>query len=627
MFSRKQNDLLEYLYGHGVTSSVTLASYLNDSKRSVITYVKEINASVGGSPLILSSNRGYSLDQEQYEQMQNETREVAGDSPERIALLIRRLVNSYTDRLNIYDICEELHYSESTIRASFYKIRNIAKDYGLDIQLSYNTAMLVGSELSKRELYISLFQDEIERNMYDFSVVYEQLPQYSSDKLYQTFVGAVKQCCRQVDDYELVRLFYRLLIAMDRIAHGHVIRHAADEAFCPEYLGTSDREFGETVAREVGRITDISFPEGEILYLAESFASICIYSRIDDHVTPEMLPNEMWPGCYEMVESIIDEIRRLYGVDLRKDPEEYVLFALNVRTVIRRTHMGIRLRNPYLKKVRGHNSSVFDCAAYIAEIIGQNFHVRISEDDIACLALCLGHSFERDYASTKVRVLFVLPSYYNVHQNIYDYYRRQFGNFIVAEHTSALSLYGDLDEVDLIVSTLDLRNLGGKRLLQIGPLQSMVERSRFERVVYDLYTEKLHQNFTSVFRNLLGESRFCVCPEELKDREEALRFLTGPLKEAGILTEEGETAILRREELSGTARDGVALPHTMEYPANKDTMSLMVSDHAIRWGSTEVHVILLLTAEDGHNQNTVLKIINSLDITLRNRDINRKLLR
>ncbi len=608
--NKKQSELIEYMYIHGSASSNVLASQLKISKRTVISYVRQINGLYPEADLIVSSNRGYTLDAEVFEKVRGELPElVDNDSSERASLIIRMFLTGYGDKINMYEIGEKLHYSESTIRSTLYKIKNTVKKYDLDIQLSYNSAVLTGPEEGKRELYFSLFQDTIERNLFDFTQLYSMLPQYSSDRIYREFDACLKKYYNGVCDYEEVSLFYRLLIAMDRIAHGHFV---TDER-SSEFTTSEDVRLGREVAERIGRITGVEFPDMEIMYLVQIFSAISIYGWLESEITPQTLKSDLWPECYQLVESSIDAILETYGVDLRASETDYVAFAMHVRAMIRRMNAGVHIRNPYLKLVRRECVAAYDSAACVAERICKLYSHKIHEDDIADLALCIGHSFEQEFdVGAKMKVLFVLPSYFNIHDNLYDYYSREFANKIQPERTSDLSSYKNIDEIDIIVSTLGLKELNGKQFLRISPVQNADDCNRLEAMINEIQHEKMVQNLKSLFQDLSDEERFYGCPSGVTDRDSALDCMIEPLKKKGIVQDDFRQLILERDDMITSGIDLIDILRAPEYDAQSDTMSLMILDAPVNWGEREIQAVLLITSRKTDYQPVCMKVLRRL---------------
>lgn len=608
MLSKSQSELIEYIYAQGTTSSGAIATRLQVSKRTVISYVKDINSSFSGPELIRSNNRGYYLDLGVFAQLQGAHPELFAYAPtERIPLILQKLLGGYGDKIDINSISAELHYSTSTIRSDLYRIREVIQNYGLDLQLDHNSAVLTGPEQKKREFYCSMFQDTLERNIYDFSQLTILFSQYNITRFYFLFTHVLEEWRVIASDYKLVNIFYRMIISVDRVAHGHLL----DTPLYLRFVRRQDSALSQALADTLSKACGIPFPNEEIAYLSMLFAAMNIHSGVDERITAQTLKENLWPECYTLVEKIVDTICQVYDVDLRQEEEDYVDFALHIRSLIRRLHAGIRAKNPYRKSIKQENPAAFDAAVYAAGELKSLYPVvDISDDDIAYLALCLGHSFEAAFDSeVKLNALFVLPTYYNVHQVLYDYYSNQLKNYINPHRTSDLTTYGDLDEIDIVISTLHLKRLEEKRFVQIGPIRSVRDQRRLYQAINELHHEKLLENVQALLRSTVSEKRFYHVSGDISSQEQVLEYMLVPLLKEKIVTPEFKDAILRREALSSTAASQIALPRTPEYAAAQDTVSILLSDTPISWGRHEVRAVILLTSKEGHYNSVGLKLL------------------
>ena len=615
MLNQTQEELINYLYTHGNTSSVQLAAYLKLSKRTVISYVKEINDSLVGG-LIRSSNKGYYLDYEALTRFREAVPSLSVDDPaKRNQKIAKALLHGYRDKINIYDTAHALHYSESTIRATLYKIKEEVRGYGLDLVLRGSTAAINGSEHQKREYYYSLFQSALAQNLYDFTALYEMLPDYSDKRLYEQFLTCVRKYYKQIDDYEIVTLFYRLILATDRIAHAHFM----ERDFYTDFIRENDYNLAKDTAAEISRMTNAHYPDTEILYLAQMFSAISIFSGPASRITPQTLQNSLWPACYQLVQETADSIRHIYQRDIRENPEDFVYFALHIRSIIRRSRAAIRITNPYLSYVWDEYSSALDCAVYTAGRIQALYpEAAISKDDIACLALCLGNSFEQGFSDgVKPRVLFVLPSYYHVHQNLYQYYCDSFRHTVLAEHVTALSACDHLDSVDVVVSTQDLTGLNGKRFVKIRPIRTQSDLRQLQTLINELHHAKMIGNLQRLLKDMVPESRLTRCPAGVTDMESALDTLIRPLISRGIVSDDFKSAVLRREAFASTTWGQIALPRVPEYAAAEDAISILLFDTPVSWGDVSVRAIILFTSRDGHYNTHCLRILRRLIHVLR----------
>ena len=118
---RKQEDLIRYLYEHEEKlTSETLSKALSLSIRTIKSYIAELNLSYPG--LILSSNRGYTIHKQKASVLLQYKDDIPQDYEGRCIYLIKKLLLEKQHQLDIFDLCDELFISYSTLKNDIYKM-------------------------------------------------------------------------------------------------------------------------------------------------------------------------------------------------------------------------------------------------------------------------------------------------------------------------------------------------------------------------------------------------------------------------------------------------------------------------------------------------------------------------
>ena len=621
MLDHLQLSLIELIDRQEVASSAYLASSLNISKRSVINYVRKVNEEYPS--LIRSSGKGYSLDPEVLQRMRaSEESDAVVNPSQRILFLIWKLLSSYQDKLRISDIGEELHYSESTVRSDLYKFKDMCAELDLDIQIANNSVAIVGPELKKRQLYFRLFQSSIEKNIYDFSQLKLFFPQYDSGKLYSLLTDCFQNYNYEMSDYSAVNILYHIMIGMDRIAHGHFV----DGELYLKFLRNRDISAASELAETISQRENIHFPESEIQNLAMLLSAANVTPdggsdvglEADDGITVDNLREYLWPSCYDLVMELAQDIRDIYHVDIQEDEPNFIRFALYVRALIRRLHTDTKISHPYTN-VKATNPVAFDCAAFVADRIRVQFEHTAGENEMAYMALCLGHVFARRAEEiVTLNTLFVLPAYHGLQQVLFDFYSERMRQSMTSYLVTSLEAYEDLSSIDLVISTLRLPAITGKRSVQISPIQNVQDQRKIFRLTEKIRNEKALDMLRSTLATLVDDTRFYKNPPILHSRDAILQYMVQPLIQEKIVSEDFPDALLHREHLSGTAIGRLAVPHTWTGDAARDTLSILISDSPIVWGNKVVHGVFLFTSSAEHYATTCLHVMGCLPQLLEN---------
>ncbi|MCL6571953.1 MAG: helix-turn-helix domain-containing protein, partial [Bacillus sp. (in: Bacteria)] len=136
------------------TSSGQLANVLGISKRSIKTYIADINSLEKG--LITSSKKGYQVELDKLNSFFTSMNHTFPESPkERAEYILKALVNADCS-LNIFDLSDELFISEVTLKGDLRKVKKRLADHNLELKISGDTIEIIGNEKSKRKLMSSI---------------------------------------------------------------------------------------------------------------------------------------------------------------------------------------------------------------------------------------------------------------------------------------------------------------------------------------------------------------------------------------------------------------------------------------------------------------------------------------
>ena len=128
---KKQTELLRYLSGQShPIKSTELANALQISSRSVKNYVSDINF-LYNKKIILSSRQGYQLNHQlSYHLLLDENEEkLPQTGEERAFYIIKSLILGHTPQLDLFDLCDYLCISYSTLKTVITKMNKSFSAY------------------------------------------------------------------------------------------------------------------------------------------------------------------------------------------------------------------------------------------------------------------------------------------------------------------------------------------------------------------------------------------------------------------------------------------------------------------------------------------------------------------
>jgi len=80
----------------------------------------------------------------------------------------------------------------------------------------------------------------------------------------------------------------------------------------------------------------------------------------------------------------------------------------------------------------------------------------------------------------------------------------------------------------------------------------------------------------------------------MKDKNATIHYMSEKFVRLGYVNDDYEAQILQRDEISSTAFDMFAIPHTMKMDANKTGISVLILEEPVEWNGFLVSIIVML---------------------------------
>lgn len=167
LMKKKYIDLLKYLSNQNTAStSNEIANVLQVSPRSVKNFVHDIN-SMYGKKIILSSRSGYTINSKSnISLLLNENTEVLPQTnEERSYYIIKQLFLNHSSSLDIFDVCDYLCVSYSTIRSLLSKMNKTFSSYHIEFTCENEQICIKGNERDKRKLISYVINEEYRNSL------------------------------------------------------------------------------------------------------------------------------------------------------------------------------------------------------------------------------------------------------------------------------------------------------------------------------------------------------------------------------------------------------------------------------------------------------------------------------
>lgn len=610
MLSDKEMRLLRVLLdANEPVTARALAAQLGVSLRTVKTYVAQINAEKTGC--ITSGRDGYRVHAEAARALMG--REQPGDVPqtsgERVPFLLQKLLAS-KEPVNVFDLCEELFISLSTLKTDLGRVRRKLASFKLRLIQENNTLRLEGLEKDMRKLAGDLLYSEASVNFLDLRTIQHAFPDIDTAFISDCMRDTLDEFHHFANDYSIINLVLHVAITIDRIRSKHELPCGGADASERENtaatldtgapdgvtasLRSRDYELARAIIAKMEPHFHVAFSPVEVYELALLIAS---RTTMLDYRTATRDNIERFVGadCLALVQEIIADLSGYYGIDL-SEPEFFVRFALHIKNLLLRAKSGGLSKNPLTQQIQANCPLLYDTAVAEASLIRQRTGFDINDDEIAYIAFHLGSTLETQKQLTnKVKAVLYCPSYYDIDAKVTLFLERHFEVDLLA--TNVVTEECDLQHltgVELLIATVPVNAYIGAPTYRINIFPNEQDRTNLQRIIDSIKREKRRAALRSNLEELIKPELFEV-NDVLRERDEVIHAMAERLVELGNVGPDFEGQVRERERLSSTAFATFAMPHAVRLCSERSSISVMVSHVPIAWDTANVRLVIMLS--------------------------------
>lgn len=429
----------------------TLSNHLGVSVRSIKSYAHDINMEYPNA--ISSSREGYTINQSIAKAILDEdNNHVPQTSEERVVFLISQLINHHQDEaIDIYDLCDEMFISLSTLKNELQKVKRRLAKYDLELIYQRDQISIKGLEKNKRKLLSTLLYNESNVNFVNLKSLQKSFVDIDIPYIKNTVLHIFEDYHYFINDYSLINLVLHITIAIDRIRNNNINTQRIDEQ---PAVHLHEYELAEKVAKQLEEHFHIVYSKAEIYemtLLIISRATTIDYKSINSANLEEFIGKE----CLDLVKELILDINSFYYIDL-SEQEFLIRFALHINNLLVRSKNNYFSKNPLADVIKTSCPLIYDISVSLAATIKDKTGISINDDEIAYIAFHLGSALEAQKSLTeKITVALYCPSYYDMRLKITDVIKEYYSNDVLI--TNILTDESDLDkikETDLIITTI-----------------------------------------------------------------------------------------------------------------------------------------------------------------------------
>lgn len=588
---KKQHDLLKYLLSQSKPiTSTEIANALSISTRSVKNYVSDIN-SLYNTKLILSSRNGYELNRQACSLLTLDNSEsIPQTGEERAFFIIKELILYHTSHLDLFELCENLCISYSTVKAVISKMNKAFSTYGVEFLCENDCLYIKGEEKNKRKLISYVLSEESKNCFITLQQLKQCFPDLDIDQLHNIVVSSFKAHNFYLNDFATANLLLHIVIIIDRKLNGNPLDSSAftfsikteqENALLQQLIAELDSLFG---------ISLNSYERYEIYMLIKANAN---YSIVDSKAElKSLVGNEV----ISLTEYYIRQINTLYLIDL-SDESFVTPFSLHLKNLLFRLRNGQNIANPLTKSIKLNSPVVFDMAIYITLDIMERYHFYVSEDETAFLAMHIGAEIERQTINrSKIPTVLLCPEYRNLGVDLLNKLLLNFGNqinIVSSVHSEEALQSLDISSFGLLFTTVPLYHTYDCDTIQISPFNLSQQYSVIQETIVNSQNRyknhKLKTNFHAFF-----EKDLFVANTNMTSKNQILTYLCDLLQVKRYTDAGFEEKVYKRENASTTAFGHIAIPHSTDMDAIKTSIAVAVSKKGFQWDNNTVHLVFLL---------------------------------
>lgn len=480
--------LIKFLFEreHWVTAS-SLSDNLGISVRTVKSYISELNNSYPG--MIASSSKGYHIVPEIAAPALKEAKsKIPQTARERATYIINRIIKSQTP-IDIYDLCEELFISPTTLRSVLPRIRKKLESFDLNLTLSSDMLSVQGLEKNKRKLLSSLLYQESNQNFLNLETIQNAFLEVDVGFIRNTILEVLNEYQYFINDYSLINLVLHMVIAIERIKD-HCTESEPYTSPMELRLLSHEYELSGKVIHNLESHFGIIFPENETVetaLLLISRATSLNYQTI----TVDNLEEYIGKDCLELVKELINDVASYYYINLN-EPEFFIRFALHIKNLLIRAQTDYFSKNPLADNIKVSCPLIYENAVCLSSIIKEKTGITINDDEIAYIAFHLGSALEaQKELASKLSTVLYCPTYYNMNSKLYDALNQRFGSDIMI--ANVITEEGALDRIsksDFIISTVPMNSIISTPRIQIQPFLSESDISGIYQKILEIKATK-----------------------------------------------------------------------------------------------------------------------------------------
>lgn len=388
--------------------------------------------------------------------LQNNFKNIFFNEYRQTIILIKIL---FSEEICINELCKCFDVTRTTIKSELEEIKTLLEENSLKLKPTNLGLKLIGNEEKIRNSqlkilnqYRNITSSKNNEKLYIFNLINEYISDINISEIEKFINYLVKQLNVIITDETYFILSNYILIMISRIKNNKFIENINNKNF---YIETNEFK----ILKKSISILEINFSieisDIELIKLTDYFLGCSSFSLKNSSYRE-------WLEIEIIVKKIILQFKKIHNIDLTGDPILLDGLVNHIKPTIHRIKNDIKLENSVYIEVLENYPTLFNDTKEALKILENFIGTKISEDEIAFIALHFKGALDRNKSTSKETKNILLICGYGygtsklLEQQLKDRYNINILDVIPLNQIKNINLNKN---IDLIITTLIKLNL------------------------------------------------------------------------------------------------------------------------------------------------------------------------
>lgn len=492
----------------------------------------------------------------------------------------------------MFDLCDELHVSYSTLRNVVNQLNAQFQSFGVSFPIERDVVHFRGNEQNKRRLISSVIYDETRDGPLDISILQNSFAPAMVNEVATILDESLSAHHYCINDFARIVFLLHLLVMAGRIRAGESLSDSSSIEIEDGSIGNLVEDVSCRLSDSFG--IDINRRERAGMYLLFKSST---GTEMDDSIdyARKVVDETILDLTYDVARDVNDT----YLIDL-EDDRFLVPFALHLKTLIFRSRSGTHIANPMTSAIKRDCPIIYDVAVSISLMLKDCLALDLDDDEIAFIALHVGAEIERQKtAADKVSCVILCPSYHGVAEAMRDRILANFASqlnivqIVSYEHQLAHLKF------DLLISSVPVHSPGAYETVIMSPFSDNINTPAFNDAIFVITQRKKNAVLREHF-GLFFHPELFVSNPEVSNKYDLINKLSSLMLKHGYVSNAFQGHVIERERAASTGFGAIAIPHSVSGDdVDRTSIAVVASRNGIEWDpESTVNVVFLIAVGD-----------------------------